>query len=44
MYLQIQKLRVSADKTGNKETIYELRQIEKRLSEGGHITDEVISQ
>lgn len=44
MYLQIQKLRVSADKTGNKETIYELQQIEKRLREGGHITDEVISQ
>jgi hypothetical protein len=44
MYLQIQKIKVSADETGNKETIYELRQIEKRLREGGHITEEVISQ
>jgi hypothetical protein len=44
MYLQVQKLRVSADKSGNKETIYEFQQIEKRLSEGGHITEEVISQ
>lgn len=44
MYLQIQKLRASADKTGNKETIYEFQQIVKQLSVGGHITDEVISQ
>jgi hypothetical protein len=44
MYLQIQKLRDSVDKTGNKETIYELQQIEKRLSDRGHISEEVISQ
>ncbi|PNF38994.1 hypothetical protein B7P43_G05983 [Cryptotermes secundus] len=40
----IQKLRASADKTGNKETIYEFQQIVKRLSEGGHITDEGLDE
>jgi cell fate (sporulation/competence/biofilm development) regulator YmcA (YheA/YmcA/DUF963 family) len=44
IYLQIQKVRVAADKTGNKEIIYEFQQIERRLNEGGHIAKEVISQ
>jgi hypothetical protein len=44
IYLQIQKVKLAADRTGNKETIYEFQQIEKRLSEGGHITKEVILQ
>jgi cell fate (sporulation/competence/biofilm development) regulator YmcA (YheA/YmcA/DUF963 family) len=43
IYLQIQKVRVAADKSGNKETIHEFQQIERRLSEGRHITKEVIS-
>ena len=42
MYLQIQKLRVSVDKTANKELINEFQQLEKRLREGHHITAQVI--
>jgi hypothetical protein len=44
IYLQIQKVKLAADGTGNKETKYEFQQIERRLSEGGHIRKEVISQ
>ena len=44
MYLQIQKLRVSVDKTANKELIHEFQQMEKRLREGHHITAQVIPQ
>lgn len=44
MYLQIQKIKDAINKNGSKDAVYEFNQVEKRLSEGGHITKEVISQ
>jgi hypothetical protein len=44
MYLQMQKMKVSVDKTANQELIHEFQQIEKRLREGEHVTKQVISQ
>ncbi|KDR07029.1 pentatricopeptide repeat-containing protein 2, mitochondrial-like [Zootermopsis nevadensis] len=40
----IQKLKDAINKNGSKDAVYEFNQVEKRLSEGGHITKETLNE
>ena len=39
--VQVEKVKVAVEKSDNKELAYEFTQVEKRLSDGGHITSVV---